>query len=139
MTRRRSIAGVILLAAVVVAVPLVPGMWERVAYRDSWAFLDGFMLREKRAEWLPGAAGYVPNQVCRACLSGDEGHGHCSRLDEGPRAIVSVQLPEILYVAAVQVPERLRSLLDEDESLLAWYPESFRCTCTDPSHDGEFE
>ena len=32
MTRRRIIAGVILLAAVTVAVPLVPGLWRRVAY-----------------------------------------------------------------------------------------------------------
>ncbi len=29
MTRRRIIAGVILLAAVAVAVPLGPGVWER--------------------------------------------------------------------------------------------------------------
>ena len=32
MTRRRIIAVVILLAAVVVAVPFVPGVWESMAY-----------------------------------------------------------------------------------------------------------
>ena len=35
MTRRRIIAGVILLAAVAVVVPLVPGVWRKVAYKKT--------------------------------------------------------------------------------------------------------
>ena len=68
MTRRRIIAGVILLAAVVVAVPLVPGVWERVAYREELAAEMAY--RIKRWEWLPGTAAYVPDQVCRPCRRG---------------------------------------------------------------------
>ena len=49
MTRRRIIAGVILLAAVVVAVPLVPGVWMKVAYREDR--FGGMVVLRQRWDW----------------------------------------------------------------------------------------
>ena len=104
MTRRRIIAGVILLAAVVVAVPLVPGVWRALVYREAGvhegplpdhktATEAGFVvagwrdpgfsmrwyaqrgLRMKRFEWLPGPKVIFQKQDCCFCLAGQ--HWSC--------------------------------------------------------------
>ena len=84
MTRRRIIAGVILLAAVAVAVPLVPGVWEKVAYREEHA--GGMVFLVRRWDWIRGRAVCVPVQVCRPCLHA--AHDACLRMStEVPSAL----------------------------------------------------
>ncbi len=127
MTRRRIIAGVILLAAVAVAVPLVPGVWLKVAYRaddvqevilntgpGTRTTRDGSKLTVinasvaeasrpalvKKWSWLPGRTVVLRDWRCGLCLR--DKHDEC--------------LGVILIVA------------EADE---------VSCTCTDPSHDGE--
>ncbi len=141
MTRRRIIAGVILLAAVAVAVPAAPGVWETVAYvempppppsaslhvlvkrnepwRDEFpeitvtAESSLLSVRRKRHSWVPGAVFLVPDQVCPMCRIED--HPYCF-----PRHSSGVEC-ELFDGTEVDVPE------------------SFRCTCTDPSHDRDSE
>ena len=135
MTRRRIIAGVILLAAVAVAVPLVPGVWRAVAYVqlptesgpltaggvripealggpvDSETVVFGgsrLTLQEKRYALFPGEQFIVPDQVCTLCDAGT--HMLCF-----PRHI------EIAWFIA--------------NGTIVELPPDFRCTCTDPSHD----
>ena len=128
MTRRRIIAGVILLAVVAVAVPLVPGVWEKVAYREM-KLDDGFVVYPKRWKWLPGQPAYVPDQLCESCLCGE--HDYCWRISDselfGPNGGVS-----LWKVMAVRSDPN-----DPDTAYFSKYPCDFRCTCTDPSHDGE--
>ena len=78
MTRRRIIAGVILLAAVVVAVPFVPGVWEKVVYRHELRLDHRPVVRTKLWEWLPGRPSYMPDQVCSICFRG--AHDTCWRV-----------------------------------------------------------
>ena len=130
MTRRRIIAGVILVAAVVVGVPVAPEMWERIAYRDAVLTDDGFMVRRKQWEWLPGRTVYVPDQVCRYCLRGEHGHGYCWR--DGTA-------DEVWFGALGPVHGPLTAS-DLKRAVLLYRPGfRFRCTCTDPSHDGDSE
>ena len=151
MTRRRIIAGVILLAAVAVAVPFAPGVWMKVAYvqilnsrgptrmtsrervtvglkpdgtlpgnlgnlffRDPNSVeVETAMLtaHEKRHAWLPGRAFIIPDQVCTMCEDSD--HTLCF-----PRHVTGAR-----FIAP--------------DGTLVDLPKDFRCTCTDPSHDGE--
>ena len=119
MTRRRIIAGVILLAAMAV---VLLGGWRRVAYREK--AVGAFVVCAKRWEWLPGPELYVPDQVCRHC----EGrrHEYCFRINN---AIPMLRPEERLIFRNLGV----------DRDLLHRYPPNFRCTCTDPSHDGDSE
>ena len=166
MTRRRIIAGVILLATMAVAtVAYGPDVWRTVAYRDGWYYFHdstvirekgselrsshkhkAFVIRQKRLEWLPGPPGWVPDQVCLACLSGKQGHGHCSRTDAKGRTIRSKE--NHLYFGSTRsayevkgLPEPLRTIVIAagSKGRFAQYPPDFRCTCTDPSHDGDSE
>ena len=115
MTRRRIIAGVILLAAVAVAVPFAPGVWRAVAYEDCFLCDDELVVRWCRWEWLQGRTGYVPNQPCSSCLDGQ--HDHCWRL-----------AGDVNWHEWGRGPSRHTRL-----------PPDFRCTCTDSSHDGDSE
>ena len=123
MTRRRIIAGVILLAAVAVAVPAAPGVWERVAYREkamAGVLIPKFFgeygksrepelfFLEKRWSWLPGDDTFIPDQLCWVCRQ--EHHETCWSTP-GTR------------------PHSLAWFLVGDP----WA--AYRCTCTDPSHD----
>ena len=105
----RIIAGVILLAAVVVAVPFAPGVWEKVAYREDTFW--GLAYFRPRWKWLPGTEKYAPDQVCTHCRSGE--HDRCWRLDLEPAR-------HVVYSPAFRQE----------------FPD-FRCTCTDPPQDGE--
>ena len=110
MTCRRIIAGVILLAAVAVAVPFWPGVWRKVAYREEVSSVtmrigDQQKTAEmvwliKRWSWLP-VPSVLPDQICRECSL--DSHEECSE-------------------------EHYAEMLGR-----------FRCTCTDPSHDGGTE
>ena len=138
MTRRRIIAGVILLAVVAVAVPFAPGVWETVAYEDR--MLGSFVVRMKRWDWLPGLTAYVPDQLCDSCRQQD--HGECGRLGSA-RILIKTMIAN-LDNTRPPVNELADTELHE---LRAWYfgrlvgttlpPWDFRCTCTDPSHDWE--
>ena len=129
MTRRRIIAGVILLAAVAVAVPLVPGVWRAGGYvqipilvpvtvesagdliLDAGTFVvESSMLtvHEKRHAWLPGRAFIVPDQVCQSYEM--RNHTLC--------------FPRHMRGARFIMPDGIRVDL----------PGDFHCTCTDPSH-----
>ena len=135
MTRRRIIAGVILLAAV--AVLAAPGVWERVAYvvevpvpkkrRYGFKSRPGTLpahpvrtvesntmtVMRKRHAWLPGQTFIVPDQVCPPCDF--RHHRSCfPRHQDGARC----QTQDGTWVDL---------------------PDDFRCTCTDPSHDGDSE
>ncbi len=113
MTRRRIIAGVILLAAVVVAVPAAPGVWRKVVYRSI--DLGGMEGLTKRWAWLPGPYVYVPNQFCNYCRRAE--HGYCWRVPDSA------------------LPGR------EGFSLYPFldFPADFRCTCPHPSHAEDSE
>ena len=163
MTRRRIIAGVILLAAVAVAVPFGPGLWARAwlgfAYEEVFAdrafyreerkqrtityvsfappihvpfalpddlqnyVLDeadepdeaaepwAFRVMTKRWSWIPGHQHIVPDQVCAGC-----------------------QVPDHAYCFHGATTESGCTLPDGTDVRL---PATFRCTCTDPSHDGD--
>ncbi len=142
MTRRGIIAGVILLAAVVVAVPFAPGAWRAVAYRElrvmdtytshqstsqhtlrgnsmggmgiDLAMVPPFeplRFHQKRYAWVGGRDFIIPDQACPTCR--DAQHAFCF-----PRHMNSVRC---------WLPDGTRVDL----------PQDFRCTCTDPSHDGE--
>ena len=131
MTRRRIIAGVILLVAV--AVPFVPGVWERVAYVEHE--FGRMVVLEKRAAWLPGRTGYVPDQVCKSC-SIDE-HVACGEI------AINFNLPGVPKKLDLNFVEELVFRVKRDVRGLQSYswipPPDFRCTCTDPSHVGDTE
>ena len=120
MTRRRIIAGVILLAALVAAVPLVPGVWRALVYRViRTAPVEGdksgqpvLFLLEKRWSWLPVDSTVIPDQLCRRCRL--EHHNSCW-----------------------STPASRNHDLTKDDPGDPWA--AFRCTCTDPSHDGDSE
>ncbi len=120
MTRRRIIAGVILLAAVAVVVPLVPGVWERVAYRDEVA--GGFRIKVRRFEWMSRSR-YFADQMCGSCQDREK-HQECWER-------VLRKTPS----GALRVPVNLGR--GEWEIVWILVTDDFRCTCTDPSHDGE--
>ena len=113
MTRRRIIAGVILLAAVVVAVPLVPGVWERVAYQEQDTHFDSVVVLVKRWSWLPGRSEVFPDQLCPWCRG--RAHDDCWALPARPFDAPMFVLVERRRIVAV--------------------PREFRCTCTDAAHD----
>ncbi len=136
MTRRRIIAGVILLAAVAVAIPAAPGVWERVAYveippsRSTGQQSNGIRVSmkqgrlmvesstmtvlRKRHAWIPGDEFRVPDQVCPQCSTGE--HTGCfSRHVRG-----------------------MRGRRRQSGTVVDLFS-AFRCTCTDPSHDGDSE
>ena len=122
MTRRGIIAGVILLAAVVVAVPFAPGVWDKVAYRE--VELGNLLFLKKRWDWLPGGANYVPDQVCGSCLS--DQHIRC--------AAFAMQWSDLIRYRDLPMDE---AGIDTPDGSLWWCTPrpGFRCTCTDPSHD----
>ena len=136
MTRRRIIAGGILLAAVAVAVPFAPGVWRKVAYEEveilSMGFVDsegrGFVttrqiqrilpslraeeyvrVMAKRYSWAPGSEFVVLDQMCPACRFGK--HDDC--------------FPAVGLGANCGLPN----------NIVVELPPDFRCTCTAPSHD----
>ena len=124
MTRRRVYACAILLAAVIVAVPSVPGVWERLVYRDlSWAGLE---IRAKRLHWLPGRVAFIHDQVCHFCLQGS--HESCLRIGSEYDSLAFLRHGKIVRDASKPSPWALLE-----------YPRDFRCTCTDPSHDRDSE
>ena len=137
MTRRRIIAGVILLAAVVVATSAA----ESVAYREEHS--EGMVYLVQRWEWLPGNTVHVPNQVCFACLNG--GHDDCLRIDnEYSVPIIVLRNGRISgLVTGRRRWGRVTWSSDSypdmfgPETRVQEYPPDFRCTCTDPSHDGD--
>ena len=116
MTRRRIIAGVILLAAVAVAVPFAPGVWERVAYRDE--VMGGFRIKVRRFEWMPRST-YFGDQRCGSCQDREK-HQECWER-------VLRKTPS----GSLRVP------VDVGRGEIVWIPvpDDFRCTCTDASHD----
>ena len=135
MTRRRIIAGVILLAAVVVAVPFGPGVWRQVAYREEIA--AGMAYRIKRWEWLPGRAAYVPDQACRSCRC--EQHEGCLMrhppTDPNKRWFAVPSSGDDVYVFTASMPRggwnRLKATAGDMR--VFEFPSDFTCTCADPS------
>ena len=111
MTRRRIIAGVILLAAVA-----------------------GMVCVIRRWECPPGRA-VVADQVCFDCLV--EKHDNCLRIDDVP--IVVLPNGKIAGFLRSSYLEQDRVDIHPEVRFLLEYPPDFRCTCTDPSHDGDSE
>ncbi len=146
MTRGKSVALAVGVAAVAVLVLNGPAVWRVVAYVQvpissgpvsvhlgggAVSYLSGtdqmgamttnletavvesgtLTVHKKRHAWLPGQAFIIPDQACVSCGLGK--HTVCfPRHVEGARFIT---------------PDGTRVEL----------PENFRCTCTDPSHDGD--
>ena len=116
MTHRRIIAGVILLAALAVAVPLVPNAWERMVYRFDKVGPGRLKIKVKRFDWMPGDTRNVIDQECPECMKGR--HGQCW-----------MGLPSLRGQLRILSQDGAETTLRQD----------FRCTCTDPSHDGDSE
>ena len=111
MTRRRIIAGVILLAAVAVSIPFAPAAWRAVAYESESR--SGLRVHVKRFSWLPGPTSWIDDdQVCPRCIEGR--HKHCwnLRLDGALRWRQRDRTIEITFAG-------------------------FRCICADPWHAGD--
>ena len=136
MTRRRIIAGVILLAAVAVAVPYAPKVWRTVAYRKQR--IDGMVFLTRRWEWLPGRDVFVPNQVCSLCLKGV--HNYCYQNYDAPDSpgvpIYLLRNGEIsVGLTSPEFLKQRKGRPDSRGTTVSGYPSDWRCTCTDPSHD----
>ena len=123
MTRVRVIALVVVLAAVAVAVSSVPLAHRRVSTQG------GMVVLVKRWEWLPGHQAVLRDQTCDFCTFGL--HSNCLNnrslgltpgIDPSPNDDGHFGL----FVG--------NGALEEGAF---WLPATFRCTCTDPSHDGD--
>ena len=133
MRIRRTVAGLVILAALAVAVPFGDDLWIWLAYeeqdviefhsldtprfvlgtpaqRSDWTTLA--TLPAKRASWLPGRNVIVPDLFCPCCAFGV--HGFCPRSDRSGRYRI-----------------RLRKDFDTEIEL----PDDFRCDCQQPTHD----
>lgn len=133
MRIRRTVAGLVILAALAVAVPFGDDLWIWLAYEeqdvielrslDSPRFVLGTPVQEsgwtyltalpvKRWSWLPGPEVVVPDPFCPCCAFGV--HGFCPRNHGSGRYRI-----------------RLRKDLDIERVL----PDDFRCDCQHPTHD----
>ncbi len=74
----------------------------------GWVRWHSVTVLRKRYSWLPGHEFLIPDQICPCCIWDD--HHTCFRSQ----------------------PEAGCALDDGNE---IDFPSSFRCTCTDPSHD----
>ncbi len=110
MTRRCIIAGLVLLAAIALAAPLVPTVWQGIAYKPqvepctSKSMYSEMVFYRRRWSWVP-VPEIWPDQMCNLCGVGE--HRICM---SGP---------------------------DKIDGWGGDPPSTFRCTCTDPSHDGD--
>ena len=86
--------------------------WDEETALPRWTLA---VLR-KRAPWLPGKENVIPSQLCTACRW--DHHGLCWQPMAGRRWVLKNDDPKFHE---------------------CYLPTNFRCTCTDPAHDGDAE
>ena len=113
MTRRRIVAGVILAAAIAIAMPFAPKAWELAVYRSERGRPGRLTITAKRFDWLPGESRIVIAQECPECVK--DLHRNC-------------------WMSIPNLRGQLQIRSEDPRHPFTTLNKNFRCTCRDASY-----